>query len=415
MRNFARLLAVCSIFGIVSPLCAQPPTNSKLAVPALSVAEMEKLWGKPTRISVNFQDVSYSQAIAEIERQSGVRINKGNIKSPVTFRADDLPFWAAMQGLLQPANLRVIESIGLRDLDPLSADLEIVPSVGKAIISSQEITPVVPQIIHPYVALAWKGSSRANYQNLNYGGFLSTTQSNSSPTVSLDAGALLDPRLNQIPAQVAVRLDSIVDAQGRAVLIQNVHSHSHPQGGQRLVRGLSINFSGQDIVPGPTKLQSVRGALTFHLETRHEIWEVLNLMQAKEVTKTFKTSEGDFSLTLVGVMGKEGRYQINLRGRGNADAVRERGQFGGGIFASAFHDLLSRVQVFDAKGVEYPGNGGSTSSSGDSVDVTINVSSLPGARDAQPKLGEPDKLVVEIPSEIRQLEIPFEIKDLPLP
>src|SRR5687768_8928346 len=99
-RDTAALGGLLGLF--CSAVCAQPPTAPKPALPPLSLAEMEKSFGAPKLISVNFQDTPVKEALNEVGRQAGIRIEGANPKPSATLQFKDAPFWTVMDALLVP-------------------------------------------------------------------------------------------------------------------------------------------------------------------------------------------------------------------------------------------------------------------------------------------------------------------------
>ena len=70
------------------------------------------------------------------------------------------------------------------------------------------------------------------------------------------------------------------------------------------------------------------------------------------------------------------------------------------------------VKLLDAKGVAWTFAGNGINGGNNAVDVTIDFSC-----DAHtpPTPGEPARLVLQIPTECKEIAVPFEFTDLPIP
>ena len=70
------------------------------------------------------------------------------------------------------------------------------------------------------------------------------------------------------------------------------------------------------------------------------------------------------------------------------------------------------VKLLDAKGIAWNVAGTGINGGNNSVEVTMDFSTDPHA---QPTAGEPSRLVLQIPTEYREISVPFEFADLPIP
>lgn len=407
--------------AVIPPAGATPPAAPP--VPDLTLDEMEKVFGKPTRISANFQNKQLSQVLDELGKQAGVRIMGANLKidanAAVNFQANDMPFWSALQEVLMPTKLRV--SPYSYSPDSLQSDIRLMAAREGGENADAVKTVALPtlQQIHPYVALAFSGATRNQTRTISYGGML-PSNSYSPDRVSLSSVVLVDPRLKNTTINSQMQLDAVIDEQGNAATIErwDAYYNSFNENNENLVRTGTISLPASLYkAKQPTKINSLKGRLILDIQTSREFWEVPNALTVKDVAKTFKTDKGDLTLKITGVTGQDGRYQLHFEGKNPtepANRVREMGQ----RFSYNVQNWTKRIDLVDANGINYSNAGGGSSSSNgefriDASFVAVKRFGPDGEEGNLP--GVPTKIVIEVPTQTRRLEIPFEIKDLPLP
>jgi hypothetical protein len=250
---------------------------------------------------------------------------------------------------------------------------------------------------------------------------------------------MLDPRLKNLPVQTQVTLDTITFDNGEEMNAFPSRSRSGGLGDDGLVQSHHIS-----LMPNLTRRQTptqtpdantpkklakiarLTGRVTVAVETRHQMWEIENVQDTKNLSKTFTTTNGLLKATVIGFWGETGHYRVPLRieRQKTTPAVIRAGQpFD--LFDATFARWHQKARLLDANGGAYSYGGGGGNVRGDgqneiaSYDINFADPSQPPRRpDGAPKadpLGAPQKLIFQIPLEVRQMEIPFEVRDLPLP
>jgi hypothetical protein len=148
---------------------------------------------------------------------------------------------------------------------------------------------------------------------------------------------------------------------------------------------------------GATKIGRLRGRLRFTVAVRSETIEIPDLMSAKNVSR----SAGGYTVTLQEASGPaNGSYQIKLATTGPRPITWNGGR--------------PPFRVLDDQGRPLMSGGHSTSTNGQGrTDWTVSFNTWAPRGNNQP--GAPAKLVWEVPVETKELEVPFELTDLPLP
>jgi hypothetical protein len=160
------------------------------------------------------------------------------------------------------------------------------------------------------------------------------------------------------------------------------------------------------------KIARLQGSFRAFVIARHEKWEIPDVMKAKGAAKTVKIGNRDETYTLEEIV-KEGdsvRIKILIKRELEIAPPSTQNTPEAQQLKYARRDWSRWMRLSDAKGNTYQGyNAGGGE---DEMNFTFNShQQYPD----DPKADEPDKLVIDIPLEFRQLEVPFTFKDLVLP
>jgi hypothetical protein len=156
------------------------------------------------------------------------------------------------------------------------------------------------------------------------------------------------------------------------------------------------------------KLARLRATVTGFIITKREVWEVPDVLNAKDASKTVRGPEGEETYTLLGVQKTGSLYQVRIKVTREPLLVPPEIAPEGRLILYMRRELSRLARLMDAEGRFYRASG-----AGGSQSVYIlTFHAIPGEGE---KPGEPQKLVLDIPTEFRQLEIPIDLKDIPLP
>ena len=167
------------------------------------------------------------------------------------------------------------------------------------------------------------------------------------------------------------------------------------------------------------RLARLRGSVKLMVVTKRERWEIPNVLGAKNISKTIRGPLGEETWTLrnVEVVPTEAgpRYHAYLNVAPKqplvAEEATEEELQARQAVESSLRDWAQMVSLVDTGGRVYPFMEG-VEDTGEMITIPF---SAPEETDAINRPGPPARLIIDMPTEVREVEIPFDIKDLPLP
>jgi hypothetical protein len=167
------------------------------------------------------------------------------------------------------------------------------------------------------------------------------------------------------------------------------------------------------------KLARLRGTIKVMVVAKRERWEIPNVLAAKNLSKTIRGPLGEETWTVqnVEVVPTEAgpRYQAHVTVVPKqplvAEEATEEELQARQMVQSSLRDWSQMVSLVDTGGRIYPFMEGVE----DTGEVVTIPFAPPDEGDPLNRPGPPAKLIIDIPTDVREVEIPFDIKDLPLP
>jgi hypothetical protein len=219
-------------------------------------------------------------------------------------------------------------------------------------------------------------------------------------SLSMRLGVLVEPKVKVLRYAIQPRVDEAVDNQGHSLKKENPITRSmNAPGGILLNMSLPLQCPDH---PGD-KIALLRGSIQLTVQDGSQIIEIPDILNATDITR----SADSMTLTVKKVARQPDRQY-------SADAIFTRGS----MDRNAFMQLMQKPPIWlvDANGREFPyhgysGNGGSR---GQKVELTLRFA-RPNRGGDEDAVGKPVKLVWEVATGTRQLTVPFEFKNLPLP
>lgn len=419
-KIFAVLVSLASV---MLPQClnvaiAQPPiTAPKPPFPRLSPAELETLAGPPTLVTLHLGDVPLRTALDELGKQANLEISAVTRENqePVSIDVDAVPFWRALAIITAQANLYVSEySAGI--FRPVRRDAK---NMGRLFLQSATVKEKdkirLPEAIHPYVSVVCGGATATRSQSAAYNSLLLRSGTDSAYLI-LRFAALLDPKLINVPVNMEVRWESLKDVRGRSL------EFNQTQTPITRLQGLVRSFTATAPLPAVDKIASAKGVLSLTMALKSEVWEVPNILEVKDVQKTFKLDKETATVKIESVTGANRNYRMRVTGeliqRGAAPDPPALGLPRLGTMNSfnsfSYSTWMDKAQLLDADGNVYQRSGNSYNRSANTLEATLNFTA-PFVVPGDEPVGPPSRFILEVPTEPRLLEIPFEIKDLTIP
>jgi hypothetical protein len=219
---------------------------------------------------------------------------------------------------------------------------------------------------------------------------------------SVQLTAFPEPKLHILQAWGGAKLDVAIDEKGTSLLPATTPDYAN-QGYMMGING-TWTFTARLNYPGAQLgkvLRKLKGSVGVVLQTKFETIDIANITTAKNVEKIAGTTH----FTFKGLSKTGELYQLSASALADQNKPEEWNRIQT-IFSS--HDL----KLLDANGRAWTIVGTGINGNNNSIQATITFS-----RDGHPPPapGEPSRLVMKIPTECKDILVPFEFTDLPLP
>lgn len=373
------------------------------AAPPITAEELDRLTGGPTLLTLHFKDARPQDVLDEVIKQSkaqGVEVRTVETRrpnavppnaQPVTLDIEKQPFWVAMKTLLPMLHLfSAPDGRGNGILlwgfaGPRGQGRMQGPSVMGA-----DCLLYVEQIERVQRATLIPGDQAPPERQDN---------------LNIAMSAFVDPKIHVLPERAAVLVDTAMDENRRALTLQQDGRNSYYGSSQPVVLQIPLNCPTNL----GTRIARLRGTLRLAVISRQERWEVPAVLDARNLSRTVDNTR--YSVTSVVAQGEQYTVNITISRPQPAGGPGENfNPFGSTrtlrLLDQDDHEFQLRSSQFGGDGQAYTGT---------LIYARPGLGFNPlGGANAQP-VGDPKKLVWEIPSEIRTLEVPFEFADMPIP
>jgi hypothetical protein len=356
-----------------------------------------------TLVSARFENTPALEAFAELTKKTGYAIEPYDMGGGsqtkygrVTVNIVNQPFWLAVREICTRANVSLNYYGG--DSDPHT--IQLMPSnygqphAMKAAVSIQG--PYMTVINH---------LQRVNTVNM-------AEPEKVDRRVDLQVHTFAEPKAR--PTQYAYQpvIDEAVDENGNSMMPDPAERQEHTQSARGVSFYSSVRLRYPTTNPGQ-RIARVRGHIDAKVQLQSEPWEIVDPLKATEQTRTFGAKKVTFK-----------RFARSGSGQYIAEFVFHRGE---NEDQQAFqHSALQTepaLKLLDAANGRYqPWSAGGSSTDTEATrrfsfsrrDSGGRSAAAPAAA-AAPDAADPTKLVLEIPTEVKDVAIPFELVDLPLP
>jgi hypothetical protein len=375
-----------------------PPKATRPAAPPITLKELERETGGPTIVTLRFKDAKHQEVLNELSKQGNVQV-RGNVYSDdqrnkkYSIEVDKKPFWDAIAEIGDKMKLFPQQWGGQNGM-VLSPDNDGSPRGAT-------------QLATPLLSIVAKTISRTHTVN-----FKPTLEAGKTPpetpSMTLQTVILLDPKLRLLNNATKAAVNEIVDDKGKSLKGDQDEIWVYGESPLQWQMQVPLKYSATM----GKKIARLQGSFRAFVIARHEKWEIPDVMKAKGATKTVKIGNRDETYTLEEIV-KEGdsvRIKILLKRELEIAPPSAQNTPEAQQLKYARRDWSRWMRLSDAKGNTYQGY----NSGGGEEEMNFTFNSHQQYPDDE-KAGEPDKLLIDIPLEFRQLEVPFTFKDLVLP
>lgn len=342
-----------------------------------------------TPITLKLDNAPALNALAELAKQTGYEVGPYDGRNArygnVTINATGVPFWAAFRDVCTRANINLYDGGGE------SQAISVLPSnYGGAGAMRGPAS-----IKGPFLVLA-QSLSRINSVHMNEPGKVNRN-------IQIQIQTYIEPKIRPLEVSYQPIVTEAVDENGNSM-----KPTEPPQGRQNMQHARNVGAWGNISLPYPTtnpgkRIVRVKGYIDADVQMSGEMVEIADPLKAKETPKTLTTGQRITFNSLKKQNDSGLAYQ--------AEIVFHRGDIDPNQFNSAINDNVL-LHLTDAKGQRYSfhNNGGS----GDGEKQT-QLFLFPTRSRNGTTLGEPVKLVIEVPTAKKEIAIPFELVDLAMP
>ena len=375
-RRLGGVVAAMILIGTARALASQPATQ-----PASRPAPLEQ-----TLVTLHLRDVPARTALEELKKQTGMDVvperdsswGRRGAQATVTVDADEQPYWVVMRQICAQAGLSV---------QSFSRKLEIRDGGDPGWTNS-------PVNLHGAFMTMATGSHYS--RQATYAG-----QRTASENLSINLSVWPEPKVQLIGYGWNAQATEAVDEKGNSLLV--------PGRGQEPDSMLEHEVSHQYSIPlqplkdRGQKLARLKGSYRVRVATATQVLEVQDVLNGK----SSETPIGEYRFVV-----KEGK-RTGERATVVLEIQRQQGPIGrllgvGGGSSSRWPSPEG-ARFVGPNGQNFPTNGWNGSGSGSSMRYEIRLTV--GLLEDDESL----KLVWTIPTEFKDIDVPFEFTDLPLP
>ena len=418
MMNISRFVAGALLAGAI-PALAQPdvkPANG-LPYPLISLQDATRLSEMKQPVSLHLRDVTLAQALDELQKQSGVALDLSN-SPPQEFLAKKLSVDINTRSLAE-AFRSVLDGAGVQGSlarqgqgEPLSVRF------GPTFIIPNQ-SPDAPRSGTPAFQIQAFNFNLSSSRSVVFGKS-PVRDGNSGLKVTL--GYDVDPQL-VVAGPPTWQIKRAEDDKGRSLKTSQDNFFNHLNS---FSSGYSGNGStGQSTVPlgvapdDSQKLAHLDGVAVFVLATKSDDWTVQDALNAKNLAHTFQNPLQSIRVTINSIRQVGNAIDIDLEATGQANATVPA--------EASIGRITQALRLVDATGQELWMNRSHFNSDNSSASFqaryaprpdfgTRGAAQKPGAAvPATPELKGPVKLIIEMPTEFVQTQVPFSFSNLPLP
>jgi hypothetical protein len=343
-----------------------------------------------TLITLHLKDAAPEDAFNALAKQSGIRFTAtpdtlwDNFKDDLAIDVDKKPFWAVVTELCDKTGLTIQQAnsprrIGLR--------------------KGEQGATANPVCI--------SGAFMFRMDSANYSRSVQFAQPQQAiRQCTLQLTVYGDPNFKVLGASNMIKLSEALDDKGNSLLRPNNNAYngynSMNGNGNQFFWPSTIALTPPDKDLG-TKITSLKGTLQARLQTKSETIEFTDLLTAKDVAKTV----GDCTITLKTVKKTDQQIQLTVEATSTKTDLNRNGP-------DPIFSAIQSAQLLDDKDKPFLSRGAGGSGGGARWNLTLTFGkdyNTPG----NTPLADPAKLIIEIPTEFKDIVVPLEFKDIPLP
>jgi hypothetical protein len=344
----------------------------------------------PTLITLHLNNAPLPMVIGELAKQAGTEISLWPPMNPqqnpptLSINVDRQPFWLAVR--------EICEKTGLTP-ERMGGPQQTITLMQRG----QGNWAKKPIAVHEGSLITAERAYRSH--SIDY------ASQNINSSFSIQFRILLDPKLRVLQRPYQIKLDEAIDDKGNSLVLP-VDSNQGVviRGGWDAEWICDVNANLKYQPDFGKRITSLRGSARFVTVSKNDSWQIPDILNAKDVEHAMP-------------MGKYTLHEVNKTqdGQYQADILIEHTGIG---FPPQnplidFGTIQHCVRLVDADGGVYMPGGGSGNGIGANrmrCQIRFITNNINGRN-----LGPPAKLVWDIPVELKEILVPIQFKDLPIP
>ncbi len=379
--------------------------------------------GGLTRLKLKLDNATANQIASEVKQQTGVEIvpddsMRGAAQNVPHFsvEAAGQPFWEAVSQwnrVAKPDALRLSLWLGEWNSpgslgvtwQPVSAGRALNLGPCRLMLSSVQLSHSLSRSLDP------AADPRLNPK---------AEGPEAQDSLSLTGSLRIDPRLAPRIEGLLWEIREARDDTGQALKPDD--SYDSPSLDGNPVP--DANFSLSAPVGAARRLSLLRGVMRLAVLTKSEPWEIplaVDPTATLKAQRSFKSDEAQVSVRFDGITahpnGWSALFHLERKEAGPRRVFKSQGENGQSASLGEDNDTTRAIRLLASDGHEllhYSSNSRSGEENGArTLDIEVNIERNGEQKDLEKTT--PAKIIIDIPLEWREVQIPFEFKDLPLP
>ncbi len=337
-----------------------------------------------SRITLEMPNATAQEVVAEISRQAGAPVRlegqDGAWNSRRDFAFIDEPFWSVMRQVCEAYDVFPRESGGGEQ------GFYLGPNAG-----------------HPFKApVCERGPFVMMLQRVNHSYSIDlSSPGNRQSNTSIQMTVMAEPKMVILGRSYSPVLKEAVNESGESLLPAGDGGNGYDSSRTHV---WSASFGLNDLAARSVKLAKLRGVVSVLAQVRSQTIEVEDLSRAAGRSQ----EAGPMRIVIQDLSQVNGRYSLKIAIFNGGRLFNE----GGRLFNDRGGMLNQGMRVSGSRRGEYVAESvRDMKVEGDRIEYTVNLRALNGGEES---MGRPMRLVWKVPTEIEELEIPFEFTDVPL-
>lgn len=368
-----------------------------------------------TLVTMSVKDVHPRELLAELSRQSGVPLRYwpddpweqgGASGGKVSLEITNLPFWEAVQRAWEVTGMSPVEhqtaAPGSLVLSPHGESLGVAPTQHHGAFAIQLRRVYRHQTAHVELGVGPDGKIAGNVNN--------------DSNLQMEMRLLVEPKIRLTGSVSQPILDEAVDENGKSLMLTQDPRFGGGRGWTNSSSAWSVQSSMMLDAKAAARSRTIarlKGRVEVEIATAHDALDVkmedlvdirrLREGEKRDLAKRYEM--GSYTIELISVE-KSADHALQFE-MSISWAQTGEDQQNGWIRAQA---LMNSLRLEDASGRAWASGGG-----GNGWDGTVMRGTRTFHRSGEADAGSPARLVLEVPTRVMTINIPFEFTDIPLP